>query len=94
VQLEPAATQVEPPPPPPLPVRWQHPPAPQTLPSQQGWPLPPQAAHFCVPGLHASPEAVQKSAASAPPGQQFSPAPPQGPPPPLQLDVVALQVPS
>jgi len=40
----------------------QQPPPPHQTPSQQGCPLPPQAVHRFVPGLHASPDVVQKFA--------------------------------
>jgi hypothetical protein len=42
----------------------QQPPPPHQTPSQQGCPLPPQAVHLFVPGLHASPDVVQKFAPS------------------------------
>jgi hypothetical protein len=61
----------------------QHPPPPHDTPSQQGCPLPPQAVHLFVPGLHASPDTVQKFAPlPCPPGaplQQVCPSPPHTP---------------
>jgi hypothetical protein len=61
----------------------QHPPPPHQTPSQQGCPLPPQAAHLFVVALHASPETVQKFAPSPwPPGapvQHVCPSPPHMP---------------
>jgi hypothetical protein len=91
-QAIPAATHVEP-------VEWsQQPPLAHTLPSQQGWPAPPQATQAgAAPPLprQVSPEAVQKAATSPLPDmQQASPAPPQRMPPPAvaQSRVVAWQV--
>lgn len=57
----------------------------QTFPSQQGWLLPPQFAQLPVFGLHACPDAVQKSPFVPPPVQQPLPFDPQLPPwhPPL-----------
>lgn len=77
----------------------QHPPPPHWLPSQQGWPAPPQAVQV-VFVLHARPDAVQKSAAAPPPAQQawFWPphdvqAPPvQVPTPPPQVVPAPTQV--
>jgi hypothetical protein len=58
-------------------------PPPHHAPSQQGCPLPPQAAHLFVAALHASPATVQKFAPSpCPPGapvQHVSPSPPHAP---------------
>lgn len=70
----------------------QQPPSAQSDPSQQGWPGPPQAAHWPLL-LQARPEAVQKSAGRwllfARPLQQFWPAPPHTfAPPPAQLPPV------
>jgi hypothetical protein len=46
-------------------VLWsQQPPVEQSLPSQQGCPVPPQVTHLEVAALHVSPEAVQKLAAT------------------------------
>jgi hypothetical protein len=53
-QLPPPATH--------LPATWsQQPPLAQTLPSQHGWPAPPQVAHLPLPGSQVSPVTVQKS---------------------------------
>jgi hypothetical protein len=45
-----------------------------------------------MPRAHVRPEAVQKSAASAPPAQQFWPAPPQVPAAPVPTQLPAVQV--
>jgi hypothetical protein len=76
----------------------QQPPAPQPLPSQQGWPVPPQAWQVlpaAPPPPQVNPETVQKSAGfvrSPPPaglpGQQALPEAPQ-PAPPLRHSLVA-----
>ena len=70
-QALPGATQRMPP--------SQQPPALQALFSQQGCPGAPQASQLPLPGLQASPEATQKSAALPPPPQQACPSPPQEP---------------
>ena len=64
----------------------QQPPLAQVLPSQQGWPGPPQVAHF--PPLQARPAAVQKRAPVVAFWQQFWPDPPQLFPPFVQEPLV------
>jgi hypothetical protein len=73
VQLEPAATHL---------LLTQQPRPAHVLPSQQGWPGPPQVAQLLP--LHARPEPVQKLAAERllEPAQQLWPSPPQVPQPP------------